>query len=242
MQRKFGAVSSILTGAFLRRDLRLIYTGGVALLLAWAATITTWGVVQPEPYADGWRLVAELAFVGRAVNIADGTQAGFSNLYLWIQSGIQDIAFLLILYPIAVAAFEHGMEGTFLGKRIARIRQTAERHRPQLEPFGAIGLLIFVFVPFWSTGALIGSLVGYLMGLRTALVLWVCMIGHLSSVGSLIWFFDVTYAWMMRLNESAARLLPLYAFATLALGWTLWRAGAFILARRARPVEVSTRD
>ena len=238
MAQKF-RFASILTGRFLRRDLRLIYTGGIALLCAWATTITVWGFLQPDPYAAGWRLVAELAFVGRAVNIADGTQAGFSNLYLWIQSGIQDIAFLLILYPLVVTAFEHGMEGTFLGKRIARIRETAERHRPTLEPFGAVGLYIFVFIPFWSTGALVGSVVGYLTGLRTATVLFVCALGHLTSVGSLIWFFDITYAWMMQLNESAARFLPLYAFATLALAWTLWRAGALLLTKRARAVEVA---
>ena len=232
-------VSSFLAGAFLRRDLRLIYTGGVVLLAAWAVTITTWGILKPDPYAAGWRLVAELAFVGRAVNIADGTQAGFSNLYLWIQSGIQDIAFLLILYPLVVAAFEHGMEGTFLGRRIAHIRKTAERHRPTLEPFGAVGLFIFVFVPFWSTGALVGSVVGYLTGLRTATVLLICALGHLTSVGSLIWFFDVTYAWMVNFNASAARFLPLYVFAALALAWTLWRAGTLLLARRTRPVEVT---
>lgn len=233
------AGSALFTGAFLRRDLRLVYATGVTLLIAWAAILTTWGIVRPEPYAQGWRLVAELAFVGRAVNIADGTQAGFSNLYLWIQSGIQDIAFLLILYPLAVAAFEHGMEGTFLGKRIARIRQTAEHHRPTLEPFGAIGLFIFVFVPFWSTGALVGSIVGYLTGLRTATVLTVCAFAHLVSVGSLIWFFDVTYAWMVQFNASAARFLPLYAFAFLALAWTLWKTVSIVLARRAQPVEVS---
>jgi uncharacterized membrane protein len=233
---------AILTGAFLRRDLRLIYASGIALLAAWAVTITTWGILRPDPYADGWRLVAELAFVGRAVNIADGTQAGFSNLYLWIQSGIQDIAFLLILYPLAVAAFEHGMEGTFLGNRIARVRRTAERHRPTLEPFGAVGLFVFVFVPFWSTGALIGSVVGYLTGLRTATVLVICASGHLASVGSLIWFFDITYAWMVGFNASAARFLPLYAFAFLAFLWTFWKAATIVLARRARPIKIPSQD
>ena len=64
---------------------------GWALFAVWSAVLVVWGIVDPDPYASGWRLVVELAFLGRLVNIADGTAAGFSNVYLLIQSGVQDI-------------------------------------------------------------------------------------------------------------------------------------------------------
>jgi len=181
---------------------------GWVLFVVWAAVLLAWGFVHPDPYAQGWRLVLELAFLGRLVNIADGVARGFSKLYLFIQSGPQDIILLLIVYPLVVRAYEGSTRKGIIGGTIERIRRTAERHKGFVEPFGAIGLWAFVFFPFWSTGVLVGGVVGYLLGLRTVVTFSSVLLGHFISVVVLIVFFDVTYDAAKSFSEGGAKFLP----------------------------------
>ena len=98
-----------------------------ALFAVWSAVLVVWGIVEPDLYASGWRLVVELAFLGRLVTIADGTAAGFSNAYLLVQSGVQDIILLLVLYPVVIAAHEGSLKRAGLvSRQIDTLRHTAE--------------------------------------------------------------------------------------------------------------------
>lgn len=112
------------------------------------------------------------------------------------------------------------------------MRKNAERHKRIVEPFGAIGLWVFVFFPFWSTGALVGGVVGYLLGMRTWVVMASVLSGHVISVVSLIWFFDTMYEVAEEINRGAGRFLP-----WIALGVVIGGAAALRLARRLRRAE-----
>lgn len=203
--------------------LRRIHRAGWVLFVVWATTLVAWGVVHPAPYADGWRLVLELMFVGRAVSIADGITSGFSNLYLLIQNGLEDIILLLILYPWIVTAFEKGLKENWIGRRIENVRKTAEGHKKVVESFGVLGLWVLVFFPFWSTGALVGGVVGYLLGMRTWIVFTTVFLGHVISVVSLIWFFDAMAGVTEAFDNGLTRVLPLIVLAALIVGTLLYR-------------------
>jgi uncharacterized membrane protein len=173
-----------------QRTLTRISRFGWGLCAVWASTLLVWAVVQPVPYAQGWRLIVELLFVGRLVNIADGMANGFGQIYLFIQSAPQDLILLLIFYPLIIRAYHGAVQRKLIGNTLNRLRKSAERQKHIVEPFGALGLWIFVFFPFWSTGSLIGGIVGYLMGLRTWVTFVSVFTGHIVSVIALIWFFD----------------------------------------------------
>lgn len=217
-------VDDLPTRSALRPELRRIHRAGWWLFLGWAAVLVAWGLVRPEPYADGWRLALELLFLGRAVSIADGVASGFSSAYLLFQNGMEDIILLLILYPWVVAAYEGVAEHPLLEKTVGAVRRTAEANRRLVEPWGAVGLWIFVFFPFWSTGALVGGVVGYLLGMRTWLVFTSVIAGHLLSVVSLVWFFDLTSGMLASFEEAWVRFLPWAVLAALLLGTLVWRA------------------
>jgi uncharacterized membrane protein len=214
----------------LRPELRRIHRAGWGLFFVWTALLAAWGLVRPEPYADGWRLVLELLLLGRAVSIADGVANGFSSVYLLVQNGLEDIVLLLVLYPWVVAAYEGVAEHPLLERTVGAVRRTAEANRRLVEPWGAIGLWVFVFFPFWSTGALVGGVVGYLLGMRTWLVFTSVIAGHLLSVVSLVCFFDVTRDMLASFEEGWVRFLPWGVLAALLLGTLVWRG----LARRRR--------
>src|SRR5262245_8094126 len=105
--------------------LRIIGLTGWCLFIAWVTTLIIWGILQPDPYAQGWRLVLELAFLGHVINIADGISNGFGNIYLLIQSGIQDIILVLVLYPWIVRAYQGMQARGLIGKTIDNFRRSA---------------------------------------------------------------------------------------------------------------------
>ncbi len=202
-----------------RTTLHLISLCGWMLFVAWAATLIIWGFVQPDPYAQGWRLVAELAVLGHVLNVADGINSGFSKIYLLVQSGLQDIILVLIVYPWVVRGYQ-GMETRgWVGKSIDNFRKSAEKHQKYVEPFGAIGLWVFVFFPFWSTGALVGAVIGYLIGLRTWVNFVSVLTGHALAVICTIWFFDFVHEWVESVSRTTVQYLPWAIGGGLVLMW-----------------------
>lgn len=215
-----------------KRVLDRIALAGWCLFAAWATALVVWAFLEPEPNAQGWRLVLELAFLGRLVNVADGIASGFSQTYLLVQSGMQDIILLLIAYPMVVAAYQGSSKTGWFTGPIDRVRRSAEKHQRIVEPLGVLGLWGFVFFPFWSTGALVGGVVGYLIGLRTTTVFASVFSGHVVSVVSLIWFFDSMRDLMESFDQGLVRFLP-----WLVLGGLLLMAIGMRLVRRLRGAE-----
>jgi len=191
-----------------RVRLRAVTRWGWALFALWAVVLSVWALVQPDPYAQGWRLVLELAFLGRLVSIVDGVATGFGKTYLLFQCGLQDIILLLLLYAPVVGAYEGAVRRGLVARQIDQVRRAAERHKSRVEPFGAIGLWAFVFFPFWSTGALVGGVVGYLLGMRTRVVFASVFTGHVLSTVALIYFFDYVEDIARSFNEGIVRFLP----------------------------------
>lgn len=201
-----------------RDRLRWISRLGWILFAGWSAALIGWAIIEPDPYAQGWRLVVELAFVGRLVNISDGIASGFSRPYLLLQSGLQDIILLLVLYPPMVAVCEGAGRGRgMIGRSLERLRRTAERHRGSVEGLGALGLWVFVFFPFWSTGALVGGVVGYIVGMRMWVVFLSVFTGHVLSVVLLLAFFDAMKSAFESFNEGIVKYIPWITIGVLLL-------------------------
>lgn len=218
-----GAEDLLYANLTMRPELRRIHRVGWCIFLGWATVLVTWGLIAPNPYAQGWRLVLELLFLGRAVSIADGIASGFGSFYLMFQNGLEDIILLLVLYPWVVAAYE-GVSGHHLLRgTIGRVRRTAEKNRKVVEPWGVVGLWTFVFFPFWSTGALVGGVVGYLLGIRTWVVFTSVFAGHLLSVASLVWLFDLFREMLESFEHGWVKFLPWIVLLALLLITLVWK-------------------
>lgn len=210
---------------------RAIGWSGVAIALIWAVALVGVAWWRPDPYAGVWVLVLEMAFTGRAVNIAHGYADGYDPLYLFLQCGAQDVWLVLLAWP-AIVAGEAWLERVpLLGRLVGGVHRTALAHKDRVARFGVPGLAAFVFFPFWSTGVLVGAAVGHLLGMRAALLLPVVIVAHLLSVASLVWLFAEMTAWSAFLESGLLRFLPWLVLGTL-LGVHL--AGKALARLRAR--------
>lgn len=207
--------------------------------MSWATILVACAAIAPDPYALGWRLVLELAFAGRLVSIADGVHLGFSKLYIFVQCAPQDMVLVLIAFPWIVATLEGPLAQTFLGRRILQLRHAAERPRRLVEPFGAIGVTVYALLPFWGTGPLVSTIIGYLIGLRFSVALTAVFTGNVISVLTFMYFLDWAHDLTKSIDSSIARFFPVLVFLTLFAIALLWRSIAAVF-RKIRGVSADS--
>ncbi len=148
------------------------------------------GVMWPEPYQKTLPLVVAHLIGGKPLNVVTGVKLDFHPLFIYLQCCLQDIITLFIFYPLIVAGYRRAVEWRVLGPALATIRETADRHKSKIEPYGIAGLLTFVVFPLWSTGALVGAVVGYLIGMRIWVAFATVIVGTLIASAAWVWLFD----------------------------------------------------
>jgi len=170
---------------------------------------------QLAPYDETVQLHFAHLLAGRAGSVGWGLDKGFGRLYLLFQISMFDIILMLYLYPLFVTGFQHVIHVPVMGKMLSSAHDLALRHKARMEPYGAVGLMLFVLFPFWSTGPLVGVVIGYLIGLRTWVTFTVVTAGHVLAVGAWIYFYD----WLIERNRNLALLLLVLVFGFVLAGW-----------------------
>ena len=143
-----------------------------------------------SPYGEIWALVLAHIFFGRAGNAGVGLEFGFSPLFLMYQAFVQDFIVMCYLYPVFVRGHSLITRLPAIGKRINRLHEMAVARRDQIRPFGIVGLFLFVAFPFWSTGPIVGVLVGHLMGLRAVIIFATVVVADALATAAWMWAYD----------------------------------------------------
>lgn len=203
------------------RQLRRITRVGFVSLAVWAALLLLMGARWPEPFTKSWRLVLGQMMAGRAYSVSEGLALGFPKVFLLFQVALQDIIILLLLYRLLVAGYKRVQRMPVIGPAIANIHASAERHKNKVEPYGAVGIALFVLFPFWSTGPLAGSVLGYMLGIRTWLVFVSVIIGNFLCVACWIWIFDRLFLFMQHIGAQLPISLPLAILLTVVIAGTV---------------------
>ena len=96
---------------------------------------------------------------------------------------------VLIFYPLFVLSWNKLELISYqpLNQFLARSRKNADRYKPLIERYGIIGLILFVLTPFAMTGPVVGSFVGYLIGLKHRVTLFVVLFSTLIAI--ILWVY-----------------------------------------------------
>lgn len=194
----------LLVGVFL-----VVFSGGLFLYLA-----DRW----PEPYAHIYTLIATHVVSGRAGNAAIGVKLHFPNWFILYQSCMVDFVLMFLFYPIFVLCYRRFHSVPLIGTTLARIHEAAMEHRDRIKPYGVSGLLVFVLIPIWSTGPLVGVVVGFLIGLGPLLTFSTVIVADIISVAVYVWAYD----WVNAYNSTLGWVLVAVIVAVFIAG-TLYR-------------------
>lgn len=134
------------------------------------------------------RMIGAMTFsnivLGRAVSMSIGYAGGYGHamvisVNIWVETVL-----VLLFYPVFVFSMRKLVEFPSLKRFLERTHETARYHRDKVRRYGIIGLFIFVWFPFWMTGPVVGSAIGYLLGFPAWLTVSVVLTGtYIAMVG-----------------------------------------------------------
>ncbi len=102
---------------------------------------------------------------GRAAGISFGYSFGLSNVLVICTNIVIETILVLIFYPLFVFSWNSILVIKPLRRIMERTSIAAEARQDTIRKYGIIGLFMFVWIPFWMTGPMVGCAVGYLLGL-----------------------------------------------------------------------------
>lgn len=132
------------------------------------------------------RMIGAMSFTnivfGSIVSMSIGYTAGCGHALVISVNMWTETVMVLLFYPVFVFSVRKLVEFPRLGHYLQRTQAAAERHYVMVRRYGIVGLLVFVAVPFWMTGPLVGSAIGYLLGFPAWLTLSIVIAGNLITI------------------------------------------------------------
>jgi uncharacterized membrane protein len=144
---------------------------------------------------------------GRAAGISFGYSFELSNVLVICTNIIIETILVLIFYPLFVFSWRSVLVIKPLRRIMKRTSIAAEAHQDTIRKYGIIGLFMFVWIPFWMTGPMVGCAVGYLLGLSP----WKNLTIVLSSTCLAV------VCWALLLREIHDRIAEYGPYASIAL-------------------------
>lgn len=160
--------------------------------LAWLLVIALgvgW-MVEPD-----WTLVFAAMtglnlLIGRAAGMSFGYANGLDHTVVICSNVLVETIQVLVFYPLFVLSWRNLVDVRRLRRVLVGMRRSAEASRPRVARFGMLGLFVFVFLPFWMTGPVVGSIIGFLLGLKSRQTLGIVLVATYAAIGAWALLFE----------------------------------------------------
>jgi len=198
-------------------EARILALGLFLALLAVVALGVGW-LVNPELAARFAAMTGLNLTVGRAAGMSFGYASGLHHPSVITSSVLVETIQVLVIYPLFVLSWKSLVDARRMQRLLVGVRRSAEANQSRVARYGMIGLFAFVFLPFWMTGPVVGSVIGFLIGLKARHNLPIVLSATYAAV--VIWavFFEHMNEWLAAYGRYAAfGLVLVVAVAALAL-------------------------
>lgn len=197
-----------------------ILIAGLALLGCFFLFILLSALFFPNYLQPLLSITATNIIFGRMAGLSIGIASQMDTSLLVILNFFIESIMVLILYPLFVLNWHKLGLISYqpLNRLLESSKENAHKYEPVIKRYGMIGLILFVLTPFAMTGPVVGSFVGYLIGFRhhvtlfivlsstlIAIILWVYLIKNFEAI--LVTYSDIL---MIGLLIAATVMLLLY--------------------------------
>lgn len=169
---------------------RILLVGTLLLGLYLFLLFLSW-LVFPDHYKAFAAMSVSNFFFGRAAGISVGFAAGLDALVVISVNFFVELLMVLIVYPLFALSWKRLLNIGRLKHWIDKSHQSAIKYRPFIEKYGVYGLFAFVWFPFWMTGPVVGSIIGYLMEFTHRTTLSVVLVGTL--IATICWAYALLF-------------------------------------------------
>ena len=119
---------------------------------------------------------------GRGLGILTCLSAGISLFYTILYNFFLEVVIVLIAYGIVVLVMRNIIQPKLFDSAVRKAELTAQSQKTKIKKYGSIGLFLFVMFPFFMTGPVIGSIIGYLLNYRAINNFLIVFSGTLASI------------------------------------------------------------
>ncbi len=181
---------------------KLLIFGTLLLALYLLFLFFSW-LLFPESYQTLAAMSAGNLFFGRAAGISVGFAAEMSSTVVIGINFLVELLLVLIIYPLFVLSWNQFLNIGRLKSLVDKSHASAVKYHPVIEKYGVYGLFAFVWFPFWMTGPVVGSIIGYMMEFRHRTTLSVVLIGTLIATTCWAYFILFLQEWAAAFDERA---------------------------------------
>jgi len=154
-------------------------------------------------------LVVSNLFVGRVPSLSLGYASQLPHITVIGVNIVTEIILVTSLYPLFIFSLKGILKIKPLEEFFFQVQEKKKQHQDKFEKYGKIGLFVFVFIPFWMTGPIVGAIIGYLIGLKHYTIMAIVFISttiaitlwgfFLNEIIEFLLAFDTRYVWIILL-------------------------------------------
>lgn len=213
--------SNLLKGTLLTSSEGRLLLIGAILAIIYIFWLGTKLLFSPEESQLLIGITATGLLFGRATAMAFGYTLGMGHHTVIPICIIIETILVLIFYPLFVFSWRHLLDIKRLKNIFERIQQAADRNKGKVQRYGVIGLFLFVWFPFWMTGPVVGSVIGFLLGLKVWLNITVVLGGTCAAIFGWAFFLRQLHEQVASHSSYAAMILTLLLIIVVIMGHLL---------------------
>lgn len=141
--------------------------------------------------------------IGRAAGMSLGYASGLTHAQVIPINMLVETVQVLVVYPLFVLSWQQLIRLRSLQSFVMRMHAAASARGGMVHKFGVVGLFIFVFMPFWMTGPVVGAIIGFLIGLRPWVNLTVVLLATYVAIGLWGLLLNELSEWAANFNQFA---------------------------------------
>ncbi|MEA3370162.1 MAG: small multi-drug export protein [Campylobacterota bacterium] len=193
-----------------------IFIAGVVFLFGYIISIINLYLFSVKDANNLVGMTITNIFFGRAAGISFGYTAQFSDIAIIFMNAIIEFIMVLLIYPLFVLTWNKSLDIKFLKNIVINVEKQKIKYKDFFDKYGKYGLFIFVWFPFWMTGPVIGSIIGFLIGIRHYTTMFIVLCG--TSLAIVVWtYFLKELIYVLNQIGSYSSYIVLILFVIIAL-------------------------
>ncbi|MCF7855873.1 MAG: small multi-drug export protein [Candidatus Pacebacteria bacterium] len=185
----------------------VIFLAGVVCALTLALWVLVLTYRDPGKAGQLLTIIGSHLSGGRAAGIALGLNYDMHRATVILLGTLIETGVVCIFFSLFSLSFKKLITSRFqlFTDTMNHIHASAKRQRWRLLRWGIPGLILFVWFPFFMTGPVVGSVLGYLIGMQPWVTVTVVLFGTLLALVSWTFLMGMVVDWL----ASVGQFLPL---------------------------------
>ncbi|RXJ58200.1 small multi-drug export protein [Candidatus Marinarcus aquaticus] len=153
---------------------------------------------------------------GRAAGLSFGYAVELSQSVIILMNIVVEAILVLLIYPLFIFSYQNLLHIKFLETFFKKVETLKVKYHDQFIKYGKYGLFLFVWLPFWMTGPVVGAIIGFLIGLKHYTTIVVVLLG--TSLAIVVWalFLNQLTSFLLTFSSSAIWILFILIIAIVA--------------------------